>query len=296
MYVSLDLETTGLKPESEEIIEIAVVKFEGQQVVDTFHSLVNPHRSIPYRIKMLCGITQREVDAAPDISTIAPEIISFLGSYPIVGHSISFDIGFLSEKGVKLSNPAYDTYELAGLLLSQLSDYSLSSVAQYLGYQYSDRHRALPDAMAAKEVFLALLERASQLSLDDIAEIERLVSGTGLLVESLLTDIKNLKARTAFTTGGQVSQVSEQAPKVFRKVKPLTPNFEKEPLNIEELSSILEGGGVLASVFPGYEHRPQQIEMMRAVARALNENEHLIVEAGTGTGKSIASSGVISSG
>lgn len=288
VYVSLDLETTGLNPESEEIIEIAAVKFEGQQVIDTFHSLVNPARPLPYRIQVLCGISQPDVDGAPGLSAVAPELVSFLGPHRIVGHNIAFDIGFLSEKGIKLSNPVYDTYELASLLLPQLSDYSLSHVAQHLGHPYSPQHRALPDATAAKDVFLALLEKASQLDITTIAEIVRLTTGTGLSFGRLFGDIEKSKAKTAFASGSQLREVFEEAPKALRREEPLTPNFEKEHLNIEELSGILESGGPLAQAVPGYEHRPEQIEMMQAVARALNESEHLIVEAGTGTGKSIA--------
>ena len=99
--ISLDLETTGLNPETDEIIEIGAVRFQGEQVVDTFQSLVNPQRPLPYRIQVLCGIAQSDVDAAPMFSDIASSLTAFLGTDPIVGHNVSFDINFLAGKGIK---------------------------------------------------------------------------------------------------------------------------------------------------------------------------------------------------
>ena len=85
-YVSLDLETTGLNPEIDEIIEIGAVKFNSGQTVDTFHSLVNPNRTLPYRIQALCGIEQSQLDTAPMFSELADGLISFLKDCPISIH------------------------------------------------------------------------------------------------------------------------------------------------------------------------------------------------------------------
>jgi DNA polymerase III alpha subunit (gram-positive type) len=72
-YVSLDLETTGLNPETDEIIEIGAVKFAGNETIATFSSLVNPGRVLPYRIELLCGIGQTELDSAPKFSELSDE-------------------------------------------------------------------------------------------------------------------------------------------------------------------------------------------------------------------------------
>ncbi|MBT3363695.1 MAG: DEAD/DEAH box helicase family protein [Chloroflexi bacterium] len=287
IYISLDLETTGLSPEDDAITEIAAVKFEGDRVVDTFHSLVNPHRPIPYFVQRMCGITQEEVDIAPDFSSISSNLESFLGIYPIIGHNIAFDISFLAQNGVVLMNSTYDTYELASLLLPGLSDYSLSGVARHFGHEYSF-HRALDDAQAGKDIFGAMLKLAAALPLDDIAEMEHLVSGTGMSLERLLPDIKALKAQTAFDGDTQAGQAQQDAPQALGKTEALTPKLEKAALDLEELTREFEAGGPLSGAFDSYEYRPQQVEMMHAVAKAFNDNEHLLVEAGTGTGKSIA--------
>ncbi len=171
-FVSLDLETTGLDPSSDDIVEIGAVKFCGDNVVDTFHTMVRSYHTLPYHIQILTGITNREVEAAPPLAVGLDALISFLGDYPIIGQSIAFDLSFLSEKGVSLQNRVFDTFELATILLPSLPDYRLSAIAEELGISSSIHHRALADATLAKDVFLALLDRARSLPLSIIAELD----------------------------------------------------------------------------------------------------------------------------
>lgn len=287
-YVSLDLETTGLNPDTNEIIEIGAVKFQGEQVIETFHSLVNPQRNLSYRIQLLCGIAQADLETSPAFSEISGKLISFLDTNAIVGHNISFDLGFLSKKGITLSNNTYDTHELATLLLFQLSDYSLSSVTKHLGLT-QPKHRALVDATATKELFVALLERAYQLDIPTIEELVRLADKVDWPLGSFFRAILRSKTKTAFSESRK-RQIKKGDEKVLltESDKPLTPHAEKIPLELGNISSILEADGLLSKAFPGYEHRPEQVRMAQAIAQALNNNEHLIVEAGTGTGKSVA--------
>ena len=107
--VSLDLETTGLKPEYDQIIEIGAIKFCGEEILDSFHTLVNPYRSLSYHICWLTGITQEELETAPPLAAVAGDLISFVGSHLIVGQNTSFDMNFPSAKGIRFSNPTYDT-------------------------------------------------------------------------------------------------------------------------------------------------------------------------------------------
>lgn len=289
-YVSLDLETTGLNPDTDEIIEIGAIKFQGEEVVDAFHTLVNPQRLLPYRIQLLCGIAQAELDAAPPFSDISSKLISFLENNPIVGHNVSFDLGFLARKGIKPPDATYDTWELATILLFQLSDYSLASVNKHLGLSIP-HHRSLPDAIATKELFVALLDRAYQLDIATVEELVRLAEKSDWALGSLFRDILRFKTKTAFsdTRSPKAARGEDKKPLWEAKAKqPLTPRAEKIPLDADNLSQILGADGPLAKAFPGYEHRPEQIRMTQAVAQALNNGEHLIVEAGTGTGKSVA--------
>lgn len=288
IYVSLDLETTGLDPESDAIIEVAAVKFDSTGVLDTFHSLVNPLRPLPYRIRMLTGIGQAEVAAAPPFTAIALKLLAFVGSYPIVGHNIAFDLDFLSRQHISPDNPSYDTYELATIFLPRLDDYSLASVARTLETKHRPQHRALSDAQAAREVFLALVDRALGLDLSLISEINRLGAATGWSLRQFFLDIEKGKARMAFSSPRKIEADTSPGMLVRERAEPLVPRSTREPLDIEQLSEILGETGALGCSFPQYEHRPEQIEMMQAVAQAFNASRHLIVEAGTGTGKSVA--------
>jgi DNA polymerase-3 subunit epsilon/ATP-dependent DNA helicase DinG len=274
--VSLDIETTGLDPEMDEIIEIGAVKFTGNEVVDTFQSFVNPGRQLPYRIQVLCGIGQPDVDEAPLFAELTGPLRSFVQDCPIVGHNVPFDLGFLQQKGCGFGNTTYDTYELAILLLFQQPDYSLATLAARQGLSIPE-HRAVADALAAKELFLALVQRASEL---DIATLEE---------SPFLTKGLEWKARTAFSGDTRPQRSTSDETHLWREDgERREPHADRTRLDVDDLSRILDADGLLAQALPGYEHRPGQIRMMKAVAEAFNDGEQLIVEAGTGTGKSIA--------
>ncbi len=286
-FVSLDLETTGLDPKSDEIIEIGAVRFQGQETPETFHSLVKPYRLLPYRIQVLTGITQQEVNAAPPLAVVLGELVSFLGDHPIVGQSISFDIGFLSQNGLSLSNQTYDTFELATVLLPTLSDYSLSTITESLGISFPVKHRALPDAMVTKEVFLTLLDKARRIDLSVIAEINRLTRALDWPLARLFRQVEREKLKNAFSGETGLEEVEFGVLDKEREER-LSPAPEVKPLDLDGLTQMFGSEGLMAYALPGFEHRPEQVGMMQAVARALNSSQHLIVEAGTGTGKSIA--------
>src|SRR5512136_2674845 len=107
ILVSLDLETTGLSSEDDAIIEIGAVKFRGNQEIETFDTLVNPHRTLSYRISMLTGINQEELETAPDFSAVADKLSAFIGDHPIVGQNVSFDLEFLRVQGLSFTNTVH---------------------------------------------------------------------------------------------------------------------------------------------------------------------------------------------
>src|SRR5579872_2360306 len=158
--VALDLETTGLHVEQDTILEIAAVKFQGNTVLDTLETLVDPGRSVPYRVQRLTSITPAQLVGAPTFSSIAEKVQQFIGDLPIVGHSIPFDVSFLRRRGLVRTNPLIDTFELATVLLPSLPSYNLGQVAEALGIPVAPgRHRAMVDTILAMKVFLALHER-----------------------------------------------------------------------------------------------------------------------------------------
>jgi DNA polymerase III epsilon subunit family exonuclease len=174
--VALDLETTGLHPEQDAILEIAAVKFQDSEIIDTFETFVASGRSIPYRIQRLTGIKPEHLIGAPHFSVIAKKLSSFLEDYPIVGHSIPFDVSFLRLRGLARTNPLIDTFELATVLLPSLASYSLGQVAEALGLPVPhDRHRAMVDTVLAMQVFVALHQRLNAIDLsllNDLAHLD----------------------------------------------------------------------------------------------------------------------------
>jgi len=182
-YVALDLETTGLDSKRDTIIEVGAVRFRTtfdngtiqSRVLDKWSSLINPGRPIPIQIQHLTGITEKQVRQSPHFSQVINDLGRYVGQHPVVGHNIGFDLGFLNNQGLPLSNLAIDTFELAGILLPHHTDrYSLSKLGEMMGLTNLGSHRALDDAIASKDLYIALLDHASQLPITILQEINRL--------------------------------------------------------------------------------------------------------------------------
>src|SRR5207302_4163819 len=155
--VALDLETTGLHADQDAILEVAAIKFQGATILDTFETLITPGRPIPYRVQRLTGILPQHVTDAPHFESISGQLQQFIGDYPLVGHSIPFDVGFLRRRGLVRTNPLIDTFELATVMLPSLPTYNLGQVALALNIPVEPgRHRAMVDTRLAMDVFLAL--------------------------------------------------------------------------------------------------------------------------------------------
>lgn len=173
--VALDLETTGLHVEQDTILEVAAVKFQGNTVLDTLETLVDPGRSIPYRVQRLTSLTSSQLVGAPAFSSIAEKVEQFIGDLPIVGHSIPFDVSFLRRRGLVHTNPLIDTFELATVLLPSLPSYNLGKVAEALGIPVAPgRHRAMVDTILAMNVFLILHERLQTVDLSLLKDLASL--------------------------------------------------------------------------------------------------------------------------
>lgn len=290
IYVALDVETTGLEAGVDEIIEIAAVKFRGHEVLETFAQLVKPRQSLPLKITRLTGITEDDLTSAPRFNAIAPDFVRFVRSYPLVGHSISFDIAMLQAQGVRFAQSVYDTFDMATLLLPQAPIYKLSALADYIGIDHPEDHRALNDADVCRQVFVHLLERIEALELDELGEVNRLMSKTDWPLRDLFGEIQRTRIQTAWTEERAPRPSSELPPRTtaYEKPVPLKPTGDVTPLDIDEITRFFAADGALGQAFSGYEQRLQQVEMAQAVAQSFNTSETLMVEAGTGTGKSMA--------
>ena len=160
-YISIDLETTGLNPKLDKIIEIGAVKVVEGQIVDTYSALVNPGRRLEERITELTGITDADLEGKPYIEEILPEVMAFLGDMPLLGHSVLFDYSFLKKAAVNqkltFEKQAVDTLRIARRYLTELEHRSLDYLCDYYHIPHH-AHRALADAQATHILYGKLAE------------------------------------------------------------------------------------------------------------------------------------------
>ena len=291
LYVSLDLETTGLDPQRDAIIEVGAVKFRGSEEIETFHALVNPLRALSPFVVQLTGISQREVDGATTFSMVAADVAAFLGSLPIVGHSVAFDLAFLTQGGLNLPNPRYDTLDLASVFLPGERSYAQSELSRSLGLAPERPHRALEDARTCHRLFIALVERAMERDPGLLAKLADIAGRSPWPLRPVLQALEGGASQrgqgkpSGIGVLGVDTQALEQRLGTHRALRA---RREPHKIDVERVTALLKEDGPLAKAFPGYEYRSEQVEMAQAVTRALNEGHHLMVEAGTGVGKSVA--------
>ena len=290
-YVSLDLEFTGPDPERDAIIEIGAVKFRDDQVLDEYATFVHPGRVIPLPITNLTGIRNEDVAGAPTLHHVLPGLARFMGDHPVIGHSVGFDLAFLQRHAVLKDNQRLDTFELSGVLLPHADRYSLAELTSILGIEAPAAHRALADAQSTRLLFGALLERAAGLPAAILEEITSHAvrsqwEAASFFREALRRLALHPRARPV---RDEVRNVRDGAVKyALQDAPPLEPATSRTALDVDSLASLLERGGSFEAKLAGYEHRPQQVSMLRRVARAFDIGEHLLIEAPTGVGKSLA--------
>lgn len=160
-YVCIDLETTGLDPKRDKIIEIGAVKIERGEIVGEWETFVNPERKLEERIVELTGIRDEQLAGAKKMAEIFPELLSFLGDHAILGHSVLFDFSFLKKAAVNerltFEKKGIDTLKIARKYLKDLESRSLESLCRHYGIPHN-AHRALEDARATVALYRKLLD------------------------------------------------------------------------------------------------------------------------------------------
>ena len=285
--VALDLETTGLDSARDTIIEVGAVKFQGDEVLDTLQTFVNPGRAIPEHIQRLTHISPSQVRRAPFFNSVADRVADFVADHPVIGHNVSFDLNFLASHGVSLDNPAYDTWDLASMLLPRSMQYSLRFLSDFFGIDHSDPHRALSDAKATQGIFLALLRRAAVLDPGLTGYITGLAQRSNWALMPVFRGLEESSEGGISAMGLTGLDLENLA---FRLSKPEKRRADPSAASLDpsQIVGFLGSDGPFASVFPGFENRPEQEEMLAAVTSAIYEGRHLVVEGGTGVGKSMA--------
>lgn len=156
-YIAVDLETTGLSPVENEIIEIGAVLVEDGKVKETFSELVKPSVMIPAKITEITGIDDTMVADKKPVGEVLERFLAFAGDRPLLGHNLKFDYSFLKVNGEKIgkriNSTGMDTLKIAKQVLPELSSRSLASLCEYYHVENECAHRAYEDAKATAEIF-----------------------------------------------------------------------------------------------------------------------------------------------
>ncbi len=276
-YVALDLETTGLDPERDRIIEVGASRFDPSgRELETFSYVVNPGRPVPAFIERFTGVTNEMTARAPRLASIRPELERFVGDSVIVGHNIGFDLRYLAGEQVKLAPRAVDTAEMARYLLPTLRGHGLMEVAGALGVEAGDHHRALSDARTAAAVFAGLLRLAEGLPAGQRYQLARFIS----MHEPLLAEVIAGEEWDRRSIGSHIP--------VLRPAAPLESLEAREPRVAVSAAEVASAFRAADGVLERFEERPEQKEMAEAIRQGFGRGGHWLIEAGTGVGKSLA--------
>lgn len=283
-FISIDLETTGLDSRSDRIIEIGAVRFEGGKPSEEYHSFVNPDRLLDPFITDLTGIQDSDLKNAPGFLEISHELRDFTAEWPLVGQNIDFDLSFLKEAGEAVRgrsrrNPFLfaeryfcDTAFLGRVFWPELPSFSLASLTEFFEIEIGRHHRAVDDARAAGSLLVRMIDHLPRRVWKDLADkLTALINGT------------NHRNRHFFAYLQKASKNKKAAVK-----ESATEDLQREEEKLSTVEEYLDKDGRFEKRFDFFRHRAMQIEMAREVESALEQNRVLLIEAPTGTGKSLA--------
>jgi DNA polymerase III epsilon subunit family exonuclease len=181
-FVAIDVETTGLELEKDEIINIALVRFENGAIAGSIDFMVKPSKELPFFITHLTGISQSELADAKSFKEIAPQILEFIGELPLVAHNVPFDSKVFS---LALSRSGFKNCEFVfwdSLVIAQAAwtfeSHKLVNLIKQLGIEVSASHRALPDAEACGKVFLLGLAELEKCEKHVYENLQKVAAGT----------------------------------------------------------------------------------------------------------------------
>jgi len=273
IFIALDLETTGLDFEHDEIIEVAMVRFENGVMGESKDFLVKPKQELRHFIQMLTGIAPEDLSSAPDFGSVAGEVRAFIGENPIVAHNALFDSTFLKNAfgnvGVSIDDvPVFDSLTLSRIAFHEVPNHKLETLVKALGIVREKAHRALPDAEACGKVFLKAFEEIDKFSAFEKHELHRSAAGSvwAAVFDDCACDHESL-----------VPAISEDVP---------APEVDKKA-RIPRIREFFGADGILAKKIPGFAIRASQTDYAEVVERNMYKGGLAVLEAGTGTGKTL---------
>lgn len=284
--IVLDTETTGFSPESDRLIEISAARVRGNKVIDRYDTFVNPGRHIPEEITELTSIDDAMVADAPDAITAVSGLAEFVGGTDIVAHNASFDRSFIMRWAAddEIRGEWIDSLDLARIALPRLRSHTLGDLSRAFG-AHSSSHRASDDVDALVGIWRVILV------------------GLDHLPPGLLNFIRDLRPSTPWPARKVISALAAKNPdsrfslRVHRDRKVAA---VRQPAKVDanecvgdyptmrQVEESFAPGGVVERMYPRFERRDEQVVMADGVEEAFSTASMRVIEAGTGTGKSIA--------
>lgn len=276
-FVAVDLETTGLDFEKDEIIEVALVRFENGKPTDSVDYLVKPVTAAlrPF-IESLTGIKEADIASAEDFASVAGKICSFIGDLPLVAHNAAFDSKFLKQTLAKVGvayddHVFWDSLTFSRIAYQDVANHRLETLVQALDIERSRAHRALPDAEACGKLF--------------VLAYEKICAMDPWLVEALTRVAADSEMKGLF---GEVA-----ADSVLPPAKYVLPEVDVNPEALPKtpaprVSEFFKEGGLLSLSMEGYKPRTTQQDFANVVERNMHKGGLCVMEAPTGSGKTLA--------
>ena len=287
IYSVVDLETTGTNfNHGDRIIQIGCVLVQDGEIINHFETKINPREKIPRSIVQLTGIEDKDVRKAPLFEDIAGTIYSLLAETTFVAHNVNFDFPFLNAELERagypsLSIPAIDTVTLSQILLPTAKSFRLRDLTSSLHIEHDHPHSAVSDAEATAELLTDLLKRIEQLPTLTLEKITQLKLNLPQQTAGVF-DVELLRRRKSPQPLSEELYVSHGI--VLHKSRPITANSQREKHKYPSTKKAKEKlyGDMLRL-------RPVQAKMMNSIYNNYTHDEpkNMIVEAGTGVGKTL---------
>ncbi|MEK3881413.1 ATP-dependent DNA helicase DinG [Paenibacillus sp. PL2-23] len=293
-FAVLDLETTGHGAEDDILQVGAVIVNEQLDIVETYSSFVKPTVPIPAFITGLTGITEETVKDAPELSDVLLELIPLLDDAVLVAHNVGFDAGFLNQALDRCGYMAFtgrrlDTVELLRIMYPSITTYQLGAVAEQFGIGEHRHHQADSDAMATALIFIQMTQKLRSMPLLTAQRLSALIDEGKDLHWYLKQNEAWIEQSTVFESAeyDYYRQFALKA-KEWSDEKPPRQDGVRNPLEGVSFEQYLSGiKEKFQGKFQQYEERESQSAMFKEVYEALANDKHLLIEAGTGTGKSL---------
>ncbi|MEW6360399.1 MAG: helicase C-terminal domain-containing protein [Planctomycetota bacterium] len=284
---AIDLITTGPDEREDEIVAFSATKIRDGAVGETFAELADPGIPLPLAVAAQTGLEDSDLKGKRSPKAVLRDFHKFIGDDPLLLHDGARKASFLSMKlKGRLRNETMDLVQFARIVLPAMMNYGLETLARRLEL----KPRPAPcDSNLIAEVWLKLVEETGRISLAVVSQICRLMAKSDHPLYEVFEAAEKKILKSGFGAEKREMQdvFRDYGSLIFRKEERKPPE-NPGPLNVEEICALFSSDGLFSRTLPGYECRPEQIEMARHVCDAFNNASHLMIEAGTGTGKSIA--------